>query len=144
MSALFPSTPALTFSAPLSGLREVPPVMTPASGSAAVGVMPGDSALQVALSVQNMRQITQAHIHLGMPGQNGPIVIWLFNNPQGIDAIQPTFLVNRAFMASDLVGPLAGMSLSMLVQEMLRGNTYVNVHTIAHPNGEIRGQLRRG
>lgn len=144
MSALFPSTPSLTFTAPLMGLREVPPVMTAGSGSVQVVVAPGESALQVMLSVQNLRQVTQAHIHLGMPAQNGPVVLWLFNNPQGADALQPTFLTNQSFMASDLVGPLAGMNLSTLVQEIIRGNAYVNVHTIAHPGGEIRGQLRRG
>lgn len=144
MSALFPSAPSLLFTAPLTGLREVPPVMTPGTGNVQIGVLPTESSLQVLLTVQNLRQVTQAHIHLGMPGENGPIVVWLFNNPQGVDAVQPTTLVSQSFSAANLTGPLAGMNLSALIQEMLRGNTYVNVHTIAHPNGEIRGQLRRG
>jgi hypothetical protein len=52
----------------------------------------------------------------------------------------------------DLVGPLAGFSLSDLVDEMQNGNTYVNVHTSDFsgrdntgpgdfPAGEIRGQI---
>lgn len=145
MSALFPAAQTLNFTAPLTGLREVPPVVdTPGTGTVQITVLPGDTGLQVLLTVQNLRQVTQAHIHLGMPGESGPIVVWLFNNPQSIDATQPTVLVNQTFRASDMTGPLAGMNLSALVQEMIRGNTYVNVHTIAHPNGEIRGQLRRG
>lgn len=145
MSALFPSTQTLSFTAPLTGLREVPPVVfTPGTGNVQISVLPGQAGLQVLLTVQNLRQVTQGHIHLGMPGQNGPILVWLFNNPQGVDAVQPTVLTNQTFRASDMTGPLAGQNLSTLVQEMIRGNTYVNVHTIAHPNGEIRGQLRRG
>jgi hypothetical protein len=144
MSSLMPPVPSLTFTAPLLGIREVPPVMTPGSGNAQVTFLQGDAAMQVFLTVQNMRQVTLAHIHLGMPGENGPIVVNLFQNPQGIDAIQPTFLTNQTFTAQNLVGPLAGMSLSSLMTEVLRGNTYVNVHTITHPDGEIRGQLWRG
>jgi hypothetical protein len=28
-----------------------------------------------------------------------------------------------------------------VVEAMEAGNTYVNVHTVAHPPGEIRGQI---
>jgi hypothetical protein len=43
--------------------------------------------------------------------------------------------------SEDLEGPLAGRSLNALLREMGRGNTYVNVHTVQNPNGEIRGQI---
>ena len=55
--------------------------------------------------------------------------------------------------ASDLVGPLQGMTLADLISAMRAGNTYANVHTddgVAPPNtgpgdfpgGELRGQIR--
>ena len=43
--------------------------------------------------------------------------------------------------AADLIGPLSGLTLSDLLAEIEAGNTYVNVHTQAHPTGEIRGQI---
>jgi hypothetical protein len=44
--------------------------------------------------------------------------------------------------AADLRGPLAGLTIQDLVAEMVAGNTYVNVHTVENPGGEIRGQIR--
>ena len=41
----------------------------------------------------------------------------------------------------DLVGPLGGQTLGTLVNEIISGNIYINVHTVQHSNGEIRGQL---
>jgi hypothetical protein len=43
--------------------------------------------------------------------------------------------------ASDLTGPLAGKTINDLVSAMQSGNTYVNIHTEEHPNGELRGQI---
>jgi hypothetical protein len=43
--------------------------------------------------------------------------------------------------AASLVGGLLGQPLSALVDAMRAGNTYVNVHTLAFPPGEIRGQI---
>ena len=39
------------------------------------------------------------------------------------------------------MGSLAGKSVSDLVSKMQSGEAYVNVHTEANPNGEIRGQI---
>jgi hypothetical protein len=142
MSSLLPPT-TLTFVAPMTGLQEVPPTASSGSGFAQIGFLPGEVGLQAFVSVQGLRAVTRTHIHLGLPGQNGPIVLPFFENPQGVDASVPTILVNQIFTATDLTGPLAGRTLSSLLTEILRGNAYVNVHTRAHPDGEIRGQLQR-
>ena len=44
-------------------------------------------------------------------------------------------------LQSDLEGPMKGKEISDLVSAMSSGVTYVNVHTQANPNGEIRGQI---
>ena len=43
---------------------------------------------------------------------------------------------------ADLEGPMAGKTLTDLNKAMELGETYVNVHTEAHPDGEIRGQIQ--
>jgi len=50
-------------------------------------------------------------------------------------------LAEGTITASDLVGPLAGQPLSALIEAMRAGNTYVNVHTVQFPAGEIAGQI---
>jgi hypothetical protein len=44
--------------------------------------------------------------------------------------------------ASDLSGNLKGGQLSILKEAMEAGFTYVNVHTVVKPSGEVRGQIR--
>jgi hypothetical protein len=40
------------------------------------------------------------------------------------------------------VGQLAGATLADLVEHIVAGNAYVNVHTSQFPAGEIRGQIK--
>jgi Predicted membrane protein len=98
--------------------------------------------LRYRLVLENIRRVTEAHIHLGRPGQNGPIVAYLFGpNRRGISfgrGVITGVLSNR-----DLVGPLRGGTIRQLIREIERGNAYVNVHTRRNPDGEIRGQIRR-
>jgi hypothetical protein len=149
-----------TFRARLSGRNEVPPVRTNASGNATfrevfgrIGDNDDDDdgfgrnrrrrvrALQFRLALNNIRRVTEAHIHLGRPGQNGPVVATLFGpNRNGV-----TFrsgVVRGTIRSGDLEGPLRGLNIRWLIREIERGNAYVNVHTVRYPNGEIRGQIR--
>lgn len=43
--------------------------------------------------------------------------------------------------ADKLEGPMAGKQISELITAITNGETYVNIHTESHPNGEIRGQI---
>lgn len=131
------------FISSLSDASEVPPVASSGTGLALFGFDPGLTKLRVVLVVANIRQVTVAHIHLGRPGQNGPIVLFLHGPSAPKDITAPTVLTNATFTAANLTGPLAGRPLSVLAQQMITGNTYANVHTVAHPDGEIRGPIVR-
>jgi hypothetical protein len=133
------------FVAPLSGDEEVPPVETRATGVATFKLSRDGSEMSFRLIVANIENVTQAHIHLGPPGVNGPVVVWLYPEgppPAPIPGRFQGVLSTGTFTEADLVGPLEGESFADLLDEMRAGNTYVNVHTLQHPPGEIRGQIR--
>jgi hypothetical protein len=134
-----------TYVAPLSGAQEVPPNDSLARGQAVFRLSPDQTAIHYRLIVANLRDVTQAHIHLAPAGANGPVVAWLY--PAGppaqlIPGRSSGVLATGTITATDLVGPLAGQTLTALVHELEAGNAYVNVHTTKHPPGEIRGQIR--
>lgn len=133
----------LEFIAELSGRNEVPPVRTDASGAALICVNADRTIIQVRLFVSDIRNVTEAHIHLGERGENGPVVAFLFGPSDPIDVKDEELLSARTITRGDLVGPLAGQPLSTLVTAMRQGNAYVNVHTVQNPEGEIRGQIER-
>lgn len=125
----------------LKGDFEVPSVETAALGISLFRYTQDTSALYFVLGVNHIQDVTMAHIHLAPPGVNGPVVVPLFVGP----AIEGPFagVLNRGKITSeDLVGPLEGMTIPDLVKEIRMGNTYVNVHTVQHPGGEIRGQIK--
>jgi hypothetical protein len=43
---------------------------------------------------------------------------------------------------TNITNALCGATIADLVQSMQDGTTYVNVHTVVNPGGEIRGQIR--
>ena len=131
---------AKQFFAVLEGLQEVPPVETNARGQARFRINDDEMGLQYRFTVNNLANMTQAHIHLGRRGENGPIVAFLFGPVDpGITVTQGT--VQGTLNQSSLVGPLEGQPFSELISQMEAGNTYVNVHTKQYPAGEIRGQI---
>ena len=125
------------FSALLSGSQEVPPNTSTAKGWASFKSM-GD-AVGYKLNVTGIDKATMAHIHDGKPGQNGdPIAMLQIVKSSG----PPNGNLSQGnITASDLMGSLAGKSVSDLVTKMKNEETYVNVHTEVNPNGEIRGQI---
>ena len=107
----------------LTGAEEVPAVQTSATGSGTISVA-ADNGVSGSVTTKGMSG-TMAHIHIAAPGKNGPVIIPL--TKQGDDTwVVPT-----------------GAKLNAEQAEALKaGNLYVNVHSAAHPGGEIRAQLK--
>jgi CHRD domain len=131
-----------SFHAKLTGKDEVPPKNTKATGTAEFTVT-GTDSMKYKVSVTDMEKVTAAHIHKGKPGENGPVVATLFktNSPS---ARTNGDLSQGTITSAKLEGPLAGKHLGDLINMINNGNAYVNVHTQANPNGEIRGQMSSG
>ncbi|MGG1658253.1 CHRD domain-containing protein [Brevibacillus sp. NRS-1366] len=133
---------ARRFQALVRGSEEVPSVSTNATGNIMFRLSADGQKLDFRLVTNQLRHFTQAHIHIGARGVNGPVVVFLFGPvTRGIS-------VNRgevigSITRSELVGPLEGRSLAELIRLMNNGLTYVNAHSTQNPDGEIRGQIRR-
>ena len=100
--------------------------------------------LHYKIMVENIENVTMAHIHLAPAGVDGPVVAWLYPEVPPAVLIPGRFdglLVEGNITSINLSGPLAGQPLNALLEAMMKGNTYVNVHTNQYPEGEIRGQI---
>jgi hypothetical protein len=126
------------FKAKLKGENEVPPVTTDAQGKVKLKVK--ESNIKYKLNITGITDATMAHIHQGKSGENGEPVVDLLANGNKQQTSNGLF-VNGSIVDSNLIGTMKGKSLSDLVSSINDGNNYVNVHTQAHPDGEIRGQL---
>jgi CHRD domain len=114
---------AADINAKLSGAQEVPPVQTTASGSAHFDVK-DDMSISGGVKTKGIKGIA-AHIHEGAAGKNGPVAVPLVAN--GDDEW--------------IVAKGAKLTAAQL-DELKAGNLYVNVHSEAHKDGEIRAQLK--
>ncbi len=141
------------FTVPLSGDNEVPPRDTQARGVAIFHVSKDGTSVEYKLIVANIENLVAAHIHVGSPAVNGPVVVSLFGPAAAGGGRVQGPVSEGTFTAANLVGPLTGAPLSALLAVMDTGNTYVNAHTndgVAPPNtgpgdfpgGEIRGQIK--
>jgi hypothetical protein len=130
----------------LSGGQQVGPVNTNAFGMATIRLVDNGTAIAFRVIVCDIVNVTASHIHVGAAGSNGPVIIpffgsqQLFSSPHGCKT-----LAEGTRTAADLntkASP-AITSWDDFVKALLAGNTYINVHTKAHPIGEIRGQIVR-
>lgn len=118
----------------LLGSNENPAVNTEANGGIFAELV--DNELFLSGSFQNLSsELNTAiaggtHIHLGLPGQNGPVV-FLLNTTVGADNLGGIFeSENNTFTLTD-----------EQVAQYSSGQYYVNIHSLNHPAGELRGQL---
>lgn len=116
------------------------PVTSAARGSATLRV--NDSAIELIFKVDPLpaTAITAAHLHVGAPGSNGPVIFTLFNSTTGIPFANPT---RRTLDTITLQRrPEVGIStIEDVMNAILSGNVYINIHTAGFPEGELRGQF---
>src|SRR5688572_21085485 len=85
---------AQSFTGRLSGAQEVPPnpplipggVQSPINGTIDVDFTPNLSSGDFRLEVNNGTGVVAAHLHCGQAGENGPIVLFLFESDAGVNA----------------------------------------------------------
>ncbi len=116
-----PAQAETVFVAELNGSQEVPPNSSEASGNGVFVLNDAQTELSFSIEYTGLEAPeTGAHFHNAAPGQNGPAV---FTLPPG--------------------SPKNGVweIPSEMVEELLAGRIYVNIHTELYPGGEIRGDL---
>ena len=114
---------AATVRVKLTGSHEVPPVKTMARGAGVIEVA-SDGTVSGKVTTRGIKG-TMAHIHEGAPGKEGKPIIALAPGPNGTWTVP-----NGSKLSPDQY------------KEFQAGDLYVNVHSDAHPGGEIRGQLK--
>lgn len=130
------------FTARLSGGNEVPPVVTDTEGRLQILVNTGATAGQYTLRVDSGVRVTQGHFHCGPAGVNGPVIVFLAGfRPEGWD-VDGQWVSNTTITDANIVNTACGATLAEIFAQARQGNVYVNVHSVAHPGGLARGQLR--
>jgi hypothetical protein len=133
----------LIFVTPLSGADEIPP-----TGSLAIGLavfdLP-DNELSIGFDISFgtnaggpplTTPLAAGHIHFGVPGMNGPVILPFPGLPAGSTSGHFTGTLTAANLTP--AGPI--MTFADAVLALKAGNTYSNLHTTMFPGGEIRGQ----
>ena len=127
----------------LSGAQEVPPVDTETRGRFRMEFKRDMSAAEFRLRINDGMRVTQAHIHCGPEGSNGPAIIFLGGfHERGWD-VDGWWVGNAVVTDDNIVNDACGTTLVDIAASMDAGMAYVNVHTVRVPSGEIRGQIKR-
>lgn len=131
------------FQSVMTGREEVPPVSTSASALANFVLNPNGTLSYELRATAPIQDVTQAHIHLGGRGQNGPVVLFLFGFVSGGQDFQAGDLISSGTVsdANVIARPGFTPTIANLVNRMRQGRTYANLHTTSFPGGEVRGQI---
>jgi len=117
-----------SFKVPLTGAQQVPAVDPPGEGVANLTYDPATRVITWTITYQGLSgPVTMAHFHgPAAQGENAGPQIWL--TVKGAPVENP--IKGQATLTPDQAKDLAA------------GKWYLNLHTQAHPAGEIRGQVR--
>ncbi len=131
-----PQSSSITYVAHLAGANEVPALAVAGTGTATF-TLTGKS-LSYRVTVAGLTgNAAASHIHLGAAGVNGNILV-----PFNAAAVSTGQVASGTV---DLTRPVSNGQTSISGDQLLnllnQGMLYTNVHTAAHPGGEIRGQI---
>ena len=137
--------PALErFTATLSGSTVVP--VTTSTSTGTITLEARDSTLRFSLSITNMTGVTQAHLHSAAAGANGATLVWLLP-VNGNAAQSPSVTLDGVISLGDIAPSWVRVSPRLAMDSvralMRAGKVYVDVHSSAFANGELRGQIAR-
>jgi len=135
------------------GSQEVPPVSTTGTGIALFELNAAGTEISFRIEISNLDlggqtpdpddDVTGAHIHSAPLGDIGGVVVGFItpsSTTNTVDAVAGTII--GTIDSSSLIGSLKDKPFSDLVNAMILGNTYVNIHTAPNLGGEIRGQIQ--
>jgi hypothetical protein len=130
-----------------NGSMEVPVRDTQGQAQAIFHLSNDGNSLEYKLIASNIVDVTQSHIHCGAPGVNGPIVIFLYGfgptvSPNGVLSEGVATDANVIPRPASAQCPGGVANLQDVIDKMNSGGAYVNVHTVAFPGGEIRGDIK--
>jgi hypothetical protein len=145
----------ITLTATLSGLNEIPANASPATGQATVILDPVAQTLQLNVTFANLTtNDIAAHIHCCLPSPLAAANVGVATavpafpgfplnvtsgaySSQVFDLTQ-ALIYNPAFITAQ--GNIAQAE-AALIAGLLNSETYLNIHTMLNPGGEIRGFL---
>lgn len=142
---LVPAAPAqaeiINARAILGGGEEAPTqVLTGAVGIADLVIDTQARTIAVEIRMFNIPSATTAgHIHVGPKGVAGPVVVDFPIPRDRVGDLNLNFTVNVSALR-----PNPGIGINTMddvIQAVVGGGAYVNIHTATFPTGEIRGQI---
>ena len=117
----------------------MPPVDTEAQGEAIFSFADDATAFDYTLIAANVEDVFAANIRRAPDGINGPVGVTLFQgDPISIGRV----LVEGVVTTPDEDNGCGWNDMGDILTAFESGFACVNVETIAHPAGEIRGQIR--
>jgi hypothetical protein len=131
-----------------NGSMEVPVRDVQGQGQAIFRLSEDGDSLAFKLNATNIEGVTQAHIHCGEPGVNGPVVAFLFGfDPAGVapDGHLSSGTITNANVIPRAPSPACPdgvANFDEMIERMRSGDAYVNIHTLTFPGGEIRGDIK--
>ncbi len=139
----------VTFAGLMSGARERPAAVTTSATGHAVAVVNSGGTMTYSVTWTGLSgTVTGAHLH-GPADSSGTagVLIDFQNPPAGTTNTSITLTSAGSAMGTVTVSPTAVITATVsgdsLQKLLYAGLVYVNVHTVANPDGEIRGNLRR-